>query len=101
MTDTAVELIQPTIEEVVPYEDADDGKVHKAHIVRPTENAHITGHPNSVMTGQDVVDLARVMGEFVVALCGHKFVPKRDPEKCDACKSCIDIAGHIMSGLGE
>lgn len=87
-----------TDEAIIPYEDVQDYGEHKAHIVSPPENAHLF-QPG--MEAQDIVDIARSMGYEVVALCGYKWVPKRNPDKYDACQLCMDIAGEIMRGLGE
>ena len=85
------------VEQFMPYEDDNDPN-HRTHIVRPPENKHIF---KLGMTAQDIVDVARVTGQEVVALCGHRFVPKSNPEKYDACKSCMKIAGDLMRAEGE
>jgi hypothetical protein len=82
---------------VTPYEDDDDPS-RKTHIVRPIENRHISN--SLTATGQDIVDLARMAGLEVVALCGHKWVPVHNPEKYDACEACMKIAGDIMRSEG-
>lgn len=100
----ATETIAPTIVEpiietdLIPYEDADDGANHKAHIVSPPENVHIF-EPG--MEAQDIVDIARAGGLEVIALCGYRWVPKRNPDKYDACEECMKIAGDIMRAMGE
>lgn len=76
----------------------DDGKDHKTHIVNPPKNLHIW-QPG--MTAQEIVDIARVTGQEVTALCGYKWVPKRNPDKYDVCQPCMDIAGELMRGNGE
>lgn len=95
---TVMETETTELTELIPYEDTDDGKDHLTHIVSPPENAHLW-RPG--MQAQDVVDLARISGQEVTALCGYKWVPKRNPDKYPVCQSCVDIAGHIMRGLGE
>jgi DUF3039 family protein len=97
LTDGVIDgvTVQRTItEELVPYEDTDDGADHRAHIVNPPMNLHIW---KPGMEGQDIVDLARLTGEEITALCGFKFVPKRNPDKYKACDPCLKIAGHILS----
>lgn len=84
-----------TIDE--PYEDSDDPN-RKAHIVNPPGNLHIW-QPG--MTTKEMVAIARRNGIEVVALCGYRWVPKHDPDKFDACETCIKIAGEIMRGAGE
>lgn len=87
------------VEELIPYDDTDDGKDHLTHIVSPPENRHISNDLS--LEAKDLIDLARVTGEEMIALCGFRFVPKRNPEKYDACQDCIRIAGEIMRRLGE
>lgn len=91
-------LIDSDTEDLIAYEEPDPKREYKAHIVNPPANVHIW-EPG--MTAQDIVDIARATGQHVVALCGYKFVPKHNPDKLDACEICIEIAGHIMRGMGE
>lgn len=91
--------VQRTIaEDLIPYEEPDPQREYKAHIVNPPANTHIW-QPG--MEAQDVVDVARVKGLEVVALCGYKFIPKHNPDKFDACEACMKIAGDIMREAGE
>lgn len=83
---------------ILEYEESPADPNHRAHIVSPPENLHIF-EPG--MEAQDIVDIARATRQHVVALCGHVWVPSRDPEKYDACEPCIKIAGFIMRSLGE
>lgn len=41
-----------------------------------------------------------VFGEEVVALCGFRFVPTRDPHKFPMCKECLSVLQSIY-GNGE
>lgn len=84
-----------TIQEISPYEETDDPSV-RAHIVNPPKNIHIW-QPG--MTSQEMVDVARMTGQFLVALCGYRWVPKHNPEKFDACDICLSIAGEMMGGV--
>lgn len=68
------------------------------HIVRPADN------PNPVFreidrnpSAQDIVDIARVRGIEVTALCGKTWVPKNSPENRDTCDTCIGMAGMIRN----
>lgn len=99
MPETEVDIDLDSMREMFPYDDTDDGKNHKTHIVRPWDNKQIDGWMH--LSGQDVVDQARMLGWEITALCGYKFIPMRNPEKYEACSQCIDIAGHIMSNQGE
>lgn len=83
--------------EFMPYEVNGNGE-NFAHIVNPPNNVHIW---TPGMSAQDVVDIARTQGMKVRALCGKEWVPKANPDKFDACKTCIDIAGDLMRGAGE
>lgn len=42
-----------------------------------------------------------VMGEYVVALCGKKWVPSRDPEKYPVCPTCLEVLGALRAGGGD
>lgn len=84
--------------DVAPYEDVEDGKDHKTHIVNPPNNMHIW---MIGMTSQEIVDTARMTGQHVVALCGYSWIPKRNPEKYDVCGECMDVAGELMRGNNE
>lgn len=91
MTTLATEDIQIT--ELFPYEEDDSGNA-KAHIVNSLQNKHIDTGGN--MSSQDVVNVARLAGQEVVALCGYKWIPKLNPDKHDACEKCIEIAHGML-----
>ena len=85
-----------TIEAPVVGRDSDlqteDGPV--AHIVKtkPGENAAA------------IVLKARIFGNTLEALCGHRFVPSRNPENlpmCQACKEIYDLYRIENEGLNE
>lgn len=84
--------------DVIAYEETDD-QTHErfTHIVNPPNNIHIW---RDGMSAQDVVDVARVNGWPVRALCGKEWIPKYNPEKYPACPTCIEIAHQIMSEMG-
>lgn len=47
---------------------------------------------------------ARVMGTPIEALCGHVWVPARDPKElpiCQACKEVYDMFRIFNDGLGD
>lgn len=98
MTTTIPDQDVDVIVDVVPYDETDDGNQHLTHIVNPPKNIHIW---REGMSAQDVVDIARVQGLEVTALCGYTWVPKRNPEQHDVCQACMDIAGHLMREKGE
>ncbi len=97
MTEIETGVYRQMLDDAAPYEDTDDPN-KRAHIVNPPANTHIW---REGMEAQDIVDIARVRGIEIVALCGYKFVPKHNPDKLDACTQCFKVAGDIMSGLGE
>lgn len=69
------------------------------HIVNPPSNLHIW---RLGMTAQDIVDVARVNGVEITALCGAKFIPTKNPEDVDkTCDTCMDIASIMMSNPPE
>ena len=95
MTDTLLEIVEDT--ELLPYEESDDPN-RRTHIVNPPNNLHIW---TPGMSAQDFVDLARLNGLEVVALCGYRWVPKHNPEKYDVCETCFKIASGLMRGANE
>lgn len=46
--------------------------------------AHII---NQYLSGNSIADAA-VFGQEVVALCGYRYIPTRDPYKLPVCKAC-------------
>lgn len=86
-----------TITSLIPYEDDGDVKNHRTHIVNPPMNMHIW-EPG--MDTREIVEIARMTDQFVVALCGYRWVPKRNPDKYDACSECMKIAGMIIGEVG-
>lgn len=97
MSQTISEVAPVTTLDIFPYEDTDDPN-HRTHIVNPPKNTHIW---KPGMSMQDVVDIARATGQELVCLCGYILVPKANPDKYDACETCIRIAGELMAGAGE
>lgn len=87
------------IEDLLSYDESDNDKAkHKTHIVNPPMNTHIW-QPGMEM--QEVVTIARMNGYEVTALCGYKWVPKRNPERFDMCMTCLARAEELMAGAGE
>lgn len=69
-------------EEVVETRTSDD----------PGDSAHIVWvPPGSSMTAQALVMHARVEGVPVTALCGHTWVPVRDPLPLPVCSRCLEL----------
>lgn len=53
----------------------------------PDEVAHIV---NQHLPGNSIAD-ATIFGTEVTALCGHKYIPTKDPYKLPVCKACKAI----------
>jgi hypothetical protein len=85
------------ITDLFPYEETSDPNA-RTHIINPPKNLHIW---TPGMETQELVDIARVTGQEIEALCGYRFVPKHNPEKFDVCEKCMKIAGDLMAGAGE
>lgn len=47
-------------------------------------------------TAQAIVMEAMVNGTPVTALCGHTWVPGRDPKRYPVCSKCVEIADEII-----
>ena len=47
-------------------------------------------------------DVARayVTGETIIALCGHQFVPTRDPDRYPVCPRCKAVLEQIRAARG-
>jgi hypothetical protein len=45
-----------------------------------------------IVRGRDKVTEAYVLGKPVVALCGKRWVPTRDPKRYPVCPTCKEIA---------
>jgi Protein of unknown function (DUF3039) len=88
MTDTSTR-----IEEQTEYE-LETGEPVVSHIVKtePGENA-----------AAKVLE-ARIYGSPLEALCGHRWVPSRDPGKhpiCQKCKEIYQVYKAFNDGLGD
>jgi hypothetical protein len=88
MTTTAAPDIEAIgLEDLVPYENNEDPDL-RTHIISPAGNEHIW---QDGMTAQDVVDLARMTQQDIVAICGYRFTPKHDPMKNEMCSRCAEL----------
>lgn len=77
--------------EIIPFEENDDPDL-RTHIVVGVDNLHIW---RSGMSSRDVVDMARMMGVEVKALCGYVFIPKHNPERFNSCEGCLRMASGL------
>lgn len=62
--------------------------------------SHMIYHPAHMPSGEAWIAEAREKQLEVEALCGHKFIPERDPLAHPICEPCIDAAGIIIANLG-
>lgn len=95
MTTSIQEEIDLDID-ILEFEETDDPD-KKAHLINPPKNIHIW---RLGMSARDVVDIARLKGLELEALCGFRFVPRHNPDKLDVCQTCMDLAGIIISEDG-
>ena len=68
----------------------------------PGQHAHIVVKPGE--NAAAAVLEARIMGTPLTALCGHVFVPQRDPQKlpvCPKCKEIYDLMRMMNENLHE
>lgn len=94
MPDTSTDLLDL----IAPYKESEDPD-RRTHLVRPVENLHVTHGVE--MSAQSIVDIARMNGQEVVALCGYRWVPMHNPESYEACGPCFKMAEWIMQGKFE
>lgn len=94
-------VTQPSVDDLanllIEEEQAEkDGKL--THIITPEENPHIW---EEGMTAKEVVTIARLTGQHLVALCGFTWVPKNNPDNFDICETCMDVANFRMRMAGQ
>ncbi|MCS4277393.1 hypothetical protein M2390_002599 [Mycetocola sp. BIGb0189] len=58
---------------------------------------HIINCPEGKPSSEAWLLEARIDGLAVTALCGHVWVPQRDPQKYPVCEACLDAAGIIVA----
>lgn len=73
---------------------------------RTTDNPDEASHIVWVPPGRGVTAKAHVMeaivnGTEVEALCGHRWVPTRDPRKYPVCEPCLAVFKHDPHGHGD
>lgn len=103
MSQTLSETKQTIIEKLIevfdtPYTDDGDPS-HKTHFINPAMNTDIQDQYGP-MDAAIIVKTARFFGIEIVALCGFKFIPERNPEKYDSCEPCAHAAADIISKDG-
>ena len=66
---------------------------------RPIEVDRDGDHDRFAHYGQrEAVNRAYVTGEEIVALCGKRFVPTRDPSRYPVCPTCREIVAARSGG---
>jgi hypothetical protein len=70
---------------------------------QPDQAAHIVHVPadGSNETPQSYILRARVEGFAVTALCGHTWIPERDPQPLPVCEPCLAVCRHDPKGHGD
>lgn len=95
MTGGVPELVTRPVQTIPQHdEELETGEPAMAHIVKtePDESA-----------AAKVLE-ARIYGTPVEALCGHVWVPSRDPKQlplCDRCKEIYEMYRSFHEGLGD
>ncbi len=77
----------PTIDPGTEY----DERTEERSLQEPGSVAHIVKDPGKVTE-------AYILGNPVEALCGHVFVPSKDPKSLPLCDTCKDIADIRTDG---
>jgi tRNA(Ile2) C34 agmatinyltransferase TiaS len=88
--------------ETMPVERVDVDTAEITETGKPTV-AHIVKTKRGENAAAVVLE-ARVMGTPVEALCGHVWVPSRDPKQlpvCEECKSIYEMYRAFNDGLHE
>jgi Protein of unknown function (DUF3039) len=89
-TDTIID--ERTDQDTDTTDKTDPGKCAHIIVTKPGE------------TATAVILEARIFGTPVTALCGHVFVPQRDPQKlpiCPKCKEIYDLMRMMNENLNE
>ena len=84
----------PAEVDVEPIHETETGEPSNAHIVKTKRGENAAA----------VVLEARINGTPIEALCGHVWVPARDPKQlpiCQACKDIYDMYRVFNDGLNE
>ncbi|WIA95837.1 DUF3039 domain-containing protein [Curtobacterium sp. MCBA15_004] len=61
---------------------------------------HIVNCPDDKDNTEAWITEARVFGLELTALCGHRWVPTRDPIRHPTCPECVDAANIIIAEVG-
>lgn len=64
----------------------------------PEDVAHMIDCPPDQPSTAEWLTKARAAGLTVKAICGHEFIPERDPRKYRVCEACTKEAGIRMFG---
>jgi len=90
MTTTQTEIQPVMVEDAFPYEDDHDPHA-RAHIVDFLGNKKLDELYAAAKNATEVVEIARVCGIEVLAICGYRWVPKRNPTNHETCAKCLAI----------
>jgi hypothetical protein len=94
----ALETLDPIVGEDTDLNHlTSNDKANTAHIVFVPPNSPYFGK----MTPASYVTLAIIEGFPVTALCGHTWVPHRNPKSLPVCQECKDIYESDPAGHGD
>lgn len=85
---SAAAQVAPAVTDHTEIELDENGQQRRTHIVNcPADKASTVAW----------LAEAAVEGLEVEALCGHRWVPVRDPRRFPICQACVDAAGIIIA----
>lgn len=74
----------------------------RAPTLAPTDPGvftHMVNCPPDKESTEAWITEARVFGLVVTALCGHQWVPSRDPQRYPVCPECVEAANIIIADV--
>lgn len=80
------------------HEDDGNDPNRKAHYCAPGDNIEFQNKHGRVESSQELVDNARFHQAEIVALCGHRFIPKHKPGNYEVCSPCAEIGANRLLG---
>lgn len=78
------------------HEDGGDDPDRKGHYVSPGDNLEFQREHGRVQNSTELISNARFHQAELIALCGHKFVPKHKPEAYPVCGRCAEIGANRL-----
>jgi len=62
--------------------------------------AHIVDRGEDTRSAPTIILEAMINGTSITALCGHTWVPSRDPNKYPVCSKCLEIFEFVKDYRG-